>query len=201
MGNAKLYFKYGAMNSGKSTILLQTAYNYEERGMKVLVMKPSIDSKAQNNISSRLKVERQVDYLLSKDDSILNIVDKHKDVNCILVDEAQFLEPNQVDELLQVTIIYDITVICYGLRTDFKTNGFPGSTRLLEIAHKLEEMKTICRCGNKAMFNARFLDGHIVTDGDQVLIDGSSKITYESVCPACYFKLKENEKKLIKKRD
>jgi len=196
---AKLYFKYGAMNSGKSTILLQTAHNYEERGMKVLVIKPSIDSKAEDKVSSRLNVERQVDYLITEEMSLLDIAKENLDVQCILVDEAQFLQPNQVDELLRITTDYDITVICYGLRTDFKTNGFPGSTRLLELAHKLEEMKTICRCGEKAIFNARFIDDQIITEGDQVLIDGTSKIRYESVCPKCYFELKEGKKKVLKK--
>ena len=139
---AKLYFKYGAMNSGKSTILLQTAHNYEERGMKVLVVKPSIDIKAEDKVSSRLNVERKVDYLIRPDTSIYNIAVDNNDVDCILVDEAQFLQPFQVDELLRITTDLEITVICYGLRTDFKTQGFPGSTRLLELAHKLEEMKT-----------------------------------------------------------
>jgi thymidine kinase len=196
---AKLYFKYGAMNSGKSTILLQTAHNYEERGMKVLVLKPSIDKKAEDRVSSRLNVERQVDYLIDKDTSIIDIIKNHLDVNCVLVDEAQFLMPTQVDELLRITTDYNITVICYGLRTDFKTNGFPGSTRLLEIAHKLEEMKSICRCGEKAIFNARFIDDKIVTEGDQVLIDGTSKIRYESVCPKCYYELKTGKQKMLKK--
>jgi len=196
---AKLLFKYGAMNSGKSTILLQTAHNYEERGMKVLVIKPAIDKKAEDRVSSRLNIERKVDYLIDKDTSIIGLMQNHLDVTCILVDEAQFLEPFQVDELLRITTNYDINVVCYGLRTDFKTNGFPGSIRLLEVAHDLKEMETVCRCGNKAKFNARFIDGKIVTEGDQVLIDGTSLITYESVCPKCYYELKEGKQKMLKK--
>ena len=196
---AKLIFKYGAMNSGKSTILLQTAHNYEERGMKVLVVKPAIESKAEDKVSSRLNVERKVDYLIYSDTSLLDLIKNHLDVTCILVDEAQFLEPNQVDELLRITTDYNITVVCYGLRTDFKTNGFPGSIRLLEVAHNFEEMETVCRCGKKAKFNARFIDDKIVTEGDQVLIDGTSTITYESVCPKCYFELKEGKQKMLKK--
>ena len=195
---ANLYFKYGAMNSGKTTALLQTAHNYEERGMKVLVIKPSVDTKAENKVSSRLNIEREVDYLVNKEDSIIDIVRSNENITCILVDEAQFLTPVQVDELLQITIEDNITVICYGLRTDFKTVGFPGSTRLLEIAHKFEEMKTVCKCGDKATFNARFVNGELVTDGDQVVIDNQADIRYESMCPRCYYGLK-NQKKLVRK--
>ena len=196
---AKLFFKYGAMNSGKSTILLQTAHNYEERGMHVVLLKPSKDLKADDCVESRLGVNRKVDYLIGNDTSIMELVSKLSNISCVLVDEAQFLNPNQVDELLRVTTDLDITVICYGLRTDFKTNGFPGSIRLLEIAHSIEEMKTICRCGSKALFNARFIDGQMVTEGDQVAIDGFNNITYESMCPKCYYNLKEKKKVLIKK--
>jgi len=194
---AKLYFRYGAMNSGKSTSLLQTAHNYKERGMNVIVMKPSKDKKADECIESRLGVNQKVDYLIDEEDSILDIVRALEQVSCILVDEAQFLNPKQVDELLKITIYHDIPVICYGLRTDFKTNGFPGSTRLLEIAHSIEEMKTICRCGSKATFNARFIDNKLVTEGDQVAIDGFG-VSYESMCPKCYYRLCDNEKILRK---
>ena len=196
---AKLYFRYGAMNSGKSTLLLQTAHNYEERGMHVILIKPSKDIKADECVESRLGVNRKVDYLVDDNTSILDIVSKLENVSCILVDEAQFLNPNQVDELLRVTTDYDIPVICYGLRTDFKTNGFPGSIRLLEIAHSIEEMKTICRCGNKATFNARFVNGDLVTEGEQVAIDGFDSVTYESMCPKCYYRLSDKTKKLVRR--
>ena len=192
---AKLFFKYGAMNSGKSTILLQTAHNYEERGMHVVLLKPSKDLKAEDCVESRLGVKRKVDYLVGEDTSIIDLISKLEDISCVLVDEAQFLNPRQVDELLRVTTDLDIPVICYGLRTDFKTNGFPGSIRLLEIAHTIEEMKTICRCGSKALFNARFINGEMVTEGDQVAIDGIGDITYESMCPKCYY----NKKRILKK--
>ncbi|MBR1413983.1 MAG: thymidine kinase [Bacilli bacterium] len=196
---AKLYFKYGAMNCGKTTILLQTAHNYEERGMKIIVVKPSKDLKAGDNIQSRLGAERKVDYLVKPDESILEIAKDNLDVDCIFVDEVQFLEPKQIDELLKITIIYDIPVICYGLRTDFKTNGFPASTRLLEIAHKIEEIKTMCRCGAKAIFNARFVNGKLTNEGDQVAIDGFDNVTYESMCPKCYYEaLNGKVKKLTK---
>ena len=153
---AKLFFRYGAMNSGKTTILLQTAHNYEERGMKVLIIKPKIDSKGEDYIVSRIGLKRQVDHLIGAGENIFTYIKEHdEDVKCILVDEAQFLESIQVDELMQVVVRLNIPVICYGLRTDFRTNGFPGATRLLEIAHTIEEMKTICACGRKAMFNGR----------------------------------------------
>lgn len=188
---AKLYFRYGAMNSGKSTALMQVAHNYEERNMKVLLIKPSKDTKAEQCLESRLGVKRKVDILLGENDSVYNNLIPNIDVNCILVDEAQFLTEKQVDELSNIAVMVNIPVICYGLRTDFKTNGFPGSIRLLEIADSIEEMKTICRCGSKAIFNARFLDNEFVSDGDQVLIDGESEITYESLCAKCYYTKKQ----------
>ena len=191
---AKLYFRYGAMNSGKSTLLLQTAHNYEERGMKIIIIKPSCDTKSENRISSRLGAEREVEVLLKSNEDIYKIIkEKYKNISCILVDEAQFLTKEQVDQLLKITVYLDIPVIAYGLRTDFKTNGFTGSTRLLEIAHTIEEMKTICRCGKKAMFNARFINGQMVTEGNQIAIDNSQEITYESMCPKCYYKKLERK--------
>ena len=200
---AKLFFRYGAMNSGKTTILLQTAHNYEERGMKVLIIKPQIDSKGEDYIVSRIGLKRKVDHLIEKGENIFTYIKDHDDsVKCILVDEAQFLEPIQVDELMQVVVRLNIPVICYGLRTDFRTNGFPGATRLLEIAHTIEEMKTICACGRKAMFNGRKINGKFIFDGEQVAKDGEDKITYESLCPYCYYdklskyrKLKEQLRK------
>lgn len=186
---AKLHFRYGAMNSGKTTILIQTAYNYEERDQKVIIIKPAIDSKGKDKIVSRIGAERQVDYLIDKNDKIIEVIDKDLDTNCILVDEAQFLTKEQIDELFLITKLYDIPVIAFGLRTDFKTNGFTGSTRLLELADSLEEMPTICRCGSKARFNARKVDNEFTKDGESVLIDGSnSKIEYESLCGKCYIK-------------
>lgn len=185
---AKLFFKYGAMNSGKTTLLMQTAYNYEERGLKVLVLKPSKDLKAGNMISSRLGVTREVDYLVKPDDNIFKYMVGNEDIACILVDEAQFLSNNQVDQLLRITTDLNIPVICYGLRTDFKTNGFSGSSRLLEVAHEISEMKTICECGSKATFNGRFVNNIITVDGEQIAIDGTNNVTYKSMCPKCYYK-------------
>src|ERR671910_3116251 len=191
---AKLYFRYGAMNSGKSTALLQAAFNYEERGHQVLLAKPAIDTKGDRDIVSRLGMVRQVDFTIEHDTSVLDrfqehrnrIIEEHgRDVSCLLVDEAQFLNSDQVDDLLRIALIDTIPVLAYGIRTDFQTVEFPGSRRLLEISHSLEELKTICRCGRKAIFNARLIEGHFVFDGAQVAIDGEA-VTYEALCGVCY---------------
>ncbi len=185
---AKLFFRYGAMNSGKTTLLLQAAHNYEERGMEVLIFKPIIDSKGEDFLVSRIGAKRRVDHLIEKNENIFKYVKNvDRDIKCILVDEAQFLEREQVDQLMMIVVKLNIPVICFGLRTDFKANGFPGSVRLLEIAHTIEEMKTICSCGRKAMYNGRKVNGKFVFDGDQVAIDGEDKVTYESLCPYCYY--------------
>jgi thymidine kinase len=188
---AKLYFRYGAMNSGKSTSLLQAAFNYEERGQRVLLAKPAIDSKGDNQIVSRLGVSRAVDFLVFPDSNLRELTRewlmRDSGIACLLIDEAQFLSLAQVDQALELAVLDDIPVLAYGIRTDFLTFSFPGSRRLLEIAHSLEELKTICRCGKKAMFNGRLLGGKFTFSGEQVAIDGES-VTYESLCPACYFR-------------
>lgn len=185
---AKLYFRYGAMNSGKTALLLQAAHNYEEQGMKVLIAKPSADTKGDLNIVSRIGLERKIDFLIAPEDNIYTMVkERNENINCLLVDEAQFLQKIQVDELMQIVIKLNIPVICYGLRTDFQANGFTGSTRLLEIAHTIEEMKTICKCGRKAMYNGRMVNGKFTFDGEQIAIDGKDKVTYEALCPHCYY--------------
>ncbi|MCU1550327.1 MAG: thymidine kinase [Glaciihabitans sp.] len=182
------------MNSGKSTALLQAAYNYEERGQQVLLAKPQIDTKGDALIVSRLGVSRPVDFTISPTDDIYETFNAERsrvlrqtelDVSCLLIDEAQFLTEGQVDDLLRIAILEEIPVLAYGIRTDFQTVAFPGSRRLLEIAHSLEELKTICRCGRKAMFNARRVGDRYVFDGDQVAID-EGEVTYESLCGACY---------------
>jgi len=187
---AKLYFKYGAMNSGKSTMLLQSAHNYEERGMRTTIIKPMIDTKGADHVVSRLGVSRQVDWLLESDASIKEVIEKDiaqkGALHCIFVDECQFLSVPQAEELFWISVEKDIPVICYGLRTDFLTNGFAASSRLLELAHSIEELKTICRCGKKAMFNARKINGQFVFEGEQVAIDNENNVEYESLCPVCY---------------
>lgn len=193
---SKLYFRYGAMNSGKTTHLMQVAYNYEERGMNVLILKPEVDKKGGEYITSRLGVDRKVDIIVSNDLNIFqNIqkVSKDNKISCILVDEVQFFTSKQVDELFEVAVLLDIPVICYGLRTDFKMDGFEGSTRLLLIAHSIEEMKTICKCGNKALLNARKVNNKFVFSGEQVAIDCIDNVEYESLCGRCYLKYKYKE--------
>ena len=191
---SKLYFRYGAMNSGKSTALLQAAFNYEEREQQVLLAKPSVDTKGESLIVSRLGVSRPVDFTVAASSSMLGAFQAERarviestglDVSCLLVDEAQFLTTTQVDDLLRIAIIEGVPVLAYGIRTDFQTNAFPGSRRLLEVAHSLEELKTICRCGRKAVFNARRVGSTYVFSGDQVAIDGAD-VTYESLCGSCY---------------
>jgi thymidine kinase len=191
---AKLYFRYGAMNSGKSTALLQAAYNYEERHQRVLLAKPGTDTKGDTQIVSRLGVTRSTDFLVSPGDDLLSVFaaarsavleESGRDVACLLMDEVQFLEPSQVDDLLRIAVLENIPVLAYGIRTDFRTAAFPGAARLFEVAHSLEELKTICRCGRKAMFNSRLIDGRYVFDGDQVAIDGE-EVSYEALCAVCY---------------
>lgn len=191
------------MNSGKSTAMLQAAYNYEERGQQVLLVKPQIDTKGDSDIVSRLGVRRPVDFTVAPDEDIYFAFETQrakvlqrtgKGVSCLLVDEAQFLTESQVDDLLRIAIQEDVPVLAYGIRTDFQTVAFPGSRRLLEVAHSLEELKTICRCGRKAVFNARSVNGQFIFDGDQVAIDTSGDLSagagetvhYESLCGACY---------------
>lgn len=187
---AKLYYRYGAMNSGKSTAVLQVAHNYEERGMHVLLVKPSVDVKGNDQIVSRLGTSRKVDILATPSINIAKAVKQWsrdvEPVHCVLADEAQFFTPEQVDQLLQIVVEQNIPVICYGIRTDFLTKLFTGSTRLFELAHTLEELKTICRCGKKALFNGRKINGVFTFEGAQVAIDGIDSVEYESLCATCY---------------
>lgn len=190
---AKLYFRYGAMNSGKSTAMMQVAYNYEERDQRVLLAKPRVDLKGDREVVSRLGVTREVDFLLGPDDDARDAFHAASEagtaepVAALLIDEAQFLTEPQVNDLLRIAVLDGVPVIAYGLRSDFRTQDFPGSRRLLAIAHSLEELKTICRCGRKATFNGRRIGGTFVFDGDQVSIDGIDSV-YESLCPSCYLR-------------
>lgn len=193
---SKLYFRYGAMNSGKSTHIMQVAYNYEERGMKVMLVKPYKDKKGGEKLVSRLGVERNVNLLINSEDNILKkvkeYINENGNIDCILVDEVQFLKSNQIDQLFKLSVVLDIPVICYGLRTDFKMQGFEGSTRLLLLAHSVEEMKTICKCGKKAILNGRKINNKFVFEGEQIAIDNINNVEYESLCGHCYFKYKNN---------
>ena len=189
---AKLYFRYGTMGCGKTMQLLQTAYNYEERGMKVCVIKPKTDTKNGSKLLTRIGPERETDLCFRPEVNLYDVISQaFPSVNCILVDEAQFLTAKQVDELMEITVKLDIPVMAYGLRLNFRQDdrGFEGATRLLQIAQDIEELKTICECGRKATVNTRFLDDKLVTDGPDILIDdGSSKIEYKALCESCYFK-------------
>lgn len=194
---AELFFRYGAMGCGKTMQLLQVAFNYEERGQKVCVMKPATDTKNGTKLLTRIGPERETDYCFDRRANLYNYIRKnYSDAACVLVDEAQFLTPKQADQLMQVTVKLDIPVICYGLRLNFRQEdgGFEGSTRLLQIAHRIDEIKTICDCGRKATLNTRWLNGKLVTDGPDILIDdGTTKIEYRAICANCYFKYKEEK--------
>ena len=193
---AKLYFKYGAMKSGKTTDIIKTYYNYKEKGMNVLIMKPGDDKKAGSNIQSRSGAELNADYVVPSNIDVYQLITYHlidNNVDVIIVDEAQFLTPKQVDELSEVVDQFDIPVLCYGLRADAFSNMFPGSQRLFEIADKIEELKAICKCGKKATFNLRLnkINGELIPvfEGEQVSIDGIDA-EYDSVCRPCYKKLR-----------
>jgi len=180
------------MNSGKTTALIQAAHNYHERGMKTLLIKPAIDSKGAGQVVSRLAISRPVGVMAGRDDDLFSIIAPSKDaVHCVFVDEAQFLTAAQVRQLFKVTGMLNLPVICYGLRTDFLLHGFEGSTELLLLAHSIEELKTICTCGRKAVANARKVNGQYVFSGDQVAIDGEHNVEYEALCAQCYYQYKE----------
>jgi len=181
---AKVYFYYAAMNAGKSTALLQAAHNYHERGMRVLTFTPSIDTRAGlGRIRSRIGIEAGAIAFGEGDDIFARVSAEHATlaVSCILVDEAQFLSPAQVDQVTDVADALRIPVLCYGLRTDFRGALFPGSAALLGRADDLIELKTVCHCGRKATMNLRVgPDGRAVKEGAQIEIGGDER--YVSVC-------------------
>lgn len=187
---SKFYFRYGAMGCGKTAVLLQVIFNYEQKGMNAILLKPKIDTKGNNKVKSRIGLSRKVDYLISENDNLNEL--KLDNISAIIVDEAQFLTPKQVEELYEITKFKDISVICYGLRCDFRMQPFIGTSRLLELADKIEEIKTICKCGKKATQNLRLKNNEPIFDGEQLLIDESTEdYTYESVCGKCYLELKK----------
>jgi thymidine kinase len=199
---SKLYFRYGAMNSGKSTALLQVAYNYEERSQAVLLVKPRIDAKGGDTVVSRMGLSREVDFLVGPEENLREVFANQRsgklartgmDVACLLIDESQFLTREQVDQALEIAVLDGVPVLAYGIRTDFQTKAFPGSLRLFELAHSIEELKTVCRCGRKALFNARQDGGKFVFEGSQVAIDGIDT-SYESLCAGCYLKERDRAK-------
>lgn len=198
---AKLYFKYGAMGSSKTAQALITKFNYEERGMKVWLIKPEIDTRDGSNVcKSRIGLKETVE-LIKKESNIYQMLLQHnkETVDVIIVDECQFLSENQVDQLGEIVNEFDIPVLCFGLRTDFRTKLFPGSRRLFEIAESISEIKTICECGRKATVNARIdQDGNVLTEGEQILIGGNE--SYIAMCYKCWMnkKLGKKEKLVVR---
>ena len=190
---AKLYFKFGAMGCSKTAQALITKFNYEERGMKVLLMKPAIDDReGASVVRSRIGLEAPCLMIPGDQDIYALFRSEYSDRDVIIVDECQFLTPEQVDQLGQIVLDMDIPVLCFGLRTDFATHLFPGSRRLFELAESITEIKSVCRCGAKATVNARFDDdGNIVYKGDQICIGGNNR--YEAMCRRCWEKRKKEQ--------
>ena len=186
---AKLYFKYGAMGSSKTAQALITKYNYEENGLKVWLIKPSADVRdGADVLRSRIGLEAKVEAILPEMD-IYSLFQQTQAETCdvIIVDECQFMTPEQIDQLRFIANDYEIPVMCFGLRTDFLTKLFPGSMRLLEVADTIQEIKTICDCAAKATVNARIdSEGHIVTEGAQVVLGGND--SYIAMCHRCYIR-------------
>lgn len=198
---AKLTFYYGVMSSGKTIDLIQTAYKYNSKGENALVLKPKIDTKGDEYIVSRIGLKKKADIVLEKNESILKYNELLK-ATCLLVDEAQFLTEEQVYELFMLTKEINLPVICYGLKTDFQGNLFPGSEALFKYADTLEKLKAVCAskgCINNASFNARKVNGEYIFDGPQVLIGADE--SYDPLCAECYIKyvLKPHSKTYIKK--
>lgn len=181
---AKLYFNYGAMSAGKTIEVITTAYKYNSRGMKALVIKPSIDTKGGDLVTSRIGMSQKVDILLKSEESLFEYLKNYNDTTCLIVDEAQFLTEKQVLELVIITKDWNIPVICYGLKVDFQGKLFPGSEALVRYADSQQELVAICDCGKKARFNARKVNGEYVYDGEQVLIGADE--SYDPLCETCY---------------
>ena len=193
---AKLYFKYGAMGSSKTAQALITKYNYEENDMKVWLIKPSADTRDGADIlRSRIGLQAKVEVMLPGRD-IYDTYAKEHDGAChaVIVDECQFMTPEQIDQLRAIVDDFNVPVMCFGLRTDFQTKLFPGSRRLMEVADAIQEIKTICDCSAKATVNARIdAEGYIVTEGAQVVLGGND--SYIAMCHRCWIKgIKEHKK-------
>ena len=190
---AKLYFKFGAMGWSKTAQALITKFNYEERGMKVLLLKPAVDNRDGETIT-KSRIGLQAQALAVRDDEDLYALYKRADSACnvVIVDECQFLTPEQVDQLGQIVIDFNVPVLCFGLATDFTTHMFPGSKRLFEIAESISEIKSVCKCGAKATVNARMDDhGNIVFKGEQVCLGGNDR--YIAMCRKCWLKKKAEQ--------
>ena len=184
---AKLYFKYGAMGSSKTANALITRFNYEERGMQVWLIKPSVDVRdGADVIRSRIGLATRAD-IITPEMNVFEEYQKHSDCDVIIADECQFFTAKQVDELRAIVDELDVPVLCYGLRTDFLTHVFEGSRRLFEVADSITEIKTICGCGKKAIVNARIdWEGNVITEGGQIMLGGND--AYLAMCHSCWRK-------------
>ena len=182
---AKLYFKYGAMGSSKTANALIAKFNYEERDMKVWLIKPDVDNRdGVAVVRSRIGLEAPATVIRASDD-ILEMYEELDDIDVIIADECQFFTEDHIDQMRQIVDNFDVPVMCFGLRTDFRTKLFPGSRRLFELADSITEIKTICECGAKATVNARIApDGRVITSGQQVFIGGND--SYIAMCHKCY---------------
>ncbi len=183
---AKLYFKYGAMGSSKTANALITKFNYEERGMKVWLIKPSIDKRdGVDAVRSRIGLEAAADVITPDADILAEFSSSHNDRHVIIADECQFFTAAQIDQLRAIVDQFDVPVLCFGLRTDFLTHLFEGSRRLFEVADSITEIKTICTCGKKAIVNARIDEnGNVLTEGGQILLGGND--SYVAMCHSCW---------------
>ena len=184
---AKLYFKYGAMGSSKSAQALITQFNYEELGMSVWLIKPSTDTRdGADIIKSRIGLMRHA-QIITPDQDIVDEYRKAGKFDVIIADEAQFMTPEQIDQLRYIVDFENVPVLCFGLRTDFLTHFFPGARRLMELADSLTEIKTVCECGHKATVNARIDgEGRVVTEGSQIMLGGND--SYVAMCHRCWKK-------------
>ena len=186
---ANLEYRFGPMNSGKSMAVLQMAHNYEENDKKVILVKSVIDTKGGDYLVSRIGPKRKIGIKLNQDESLFDekYIELIKDLDAILIDEAQFLTPKQVEDAWIISKDMDIPVICFGLKTNFKSEFFEGSKRLFELADKFKELETICACGTKARFNARMKRGKFIKEGNEIEIDGfNDEIVYVPLCGRCY---------------
>jgi len=189
----RLYFKYGVMGSSKSAQALMTAFNYTQKGYNVLLTKPKVDTREKESvIKSRIGLKAAC-HTFDKDTNLVQFVKSFPGTQVVIVDEVQFCTKAQIDQLKELTLA-DTTVLCYGLKTNFKSELFEGSKRLLEIAESIQEIKAVCRCGAKATINARIVDGQVVTSGKSIQIGGDEK--YEAMCYACWKKYQHE--KLVK---
>ena len=192
---AKLYFRYGGMGSSKSAQALITKFNYEEKGMRVWLLKPSVDTRdGADLVKSRIGLGEKADVVTPEMDLFQIFREREREFyDVIIADEAQFFMPAQIEQLRDIVDAYNVPVLCFGLRTDFRTKMFPGSKRLLELADSITELKTVCACGSKAIVNARLdQEGNVVTDGAQVFLGGNE--SYRAMCYKCWKKAQEKEK-------